>query len=81
MRLNWMFEKATGRTPDSTELLQLQNIADNEIAYYSNKPKEASELLSTGLKVVDSKLDQKELAAWTSVARIMLNLHETITVY
>ncbi|MDD7986376.1 PSD1 and planctomycete cytochrome C domain-containing protein [Lentisphaera marina] len=81
MRLNWMFEKATGRTPDNTELLQLQNIADSEIAYYSNKPKEASELLSTGLKTVDSKLDQKELAAWTSVARIMLNLHETITVY
>ncbi|EDM26772.1 hypothetical protein LNTAR_19035 [Lentisphaera araneosa HTCC2155] len=80
-RLHWMFEKSTGRTPDATELAQLQKIADTELKYYSDKPKEATELLKIGLKVVDPKLDPKELAAWTSVARIMLNLHETITVY
>ena len=26
-----------------------------------------------------SQLDPAELAAWTSVARVILNLHETIT--
>ena len=26
-------------------------------------------------------LDRAELAAWTSVARVILNLHETITRY
>ncbi|WDE95343.1 PSD1 and planctomycete cytochrome C domain-containing protein [Lentisphaera profundi] len=81
MRLNWMFEKSTGRNPDALELSQLKNIIEEEIKYYSDKPKEASELLGAGLKVSDVKIDQKELAAWTSFARIMLNLHETITVY
>ena len=81
MRLEWMFEKSTGRSPDPQEFTQLTKIIDEEIEYYSNKPKEASELLGTGLRIVDSGIDQKELAAWTSYARILLNLHETITVY
>ena len=28
---------------------------------------------------VPSSLDQAELAAWTHIARVLLNLHETVT--
>ena len=42
--------------------------------------KEASDaLLSVGQAPVEKDADRPALAAWTSVARILLNLHETIT--
>ena len=39
----------------------------------------ARALLATGLAAVPPDIDPAELAAWTSVARVILNLQETIT--
>ena len=39
----------------------------------------ARALLSTGNTSIPPGIDPAELAAWTSVARVLLNLHETIT--
>ncbi len=39
----------------------------------------ARKLIATGARPVPTDLDPAELAAWTSVARVILNLHETIT--
>ena len=36
-------------------------------------------LLTTGVAPAPDGLDAAELAAWTNVARVLLNLHETIT--
>ena len=36
-------------------------------------------LLTIGLAPVGKDLDRPTLAAWTSVARVLMNLHETIT--
>jgi hypothetical protein len=36
-------------------------------------------LLKTGLAPVPAGLDKSEIAAWTHVARVVLNLHESIT--
>ena len=33
------------------------------------------------ISVIDAATDKVELAAWTSVCRVILNLHETITRY
>ena len=33
----------------------------------------------TGQSPIPADIDPAELAAWTSVARVLLNLHETIT--
>ena len=40
---------------------------------------DAKKLLSDGDAPAPADLDLAELAAWTSVARVILNLHETIT--
>ena len=80
-RLQLMFEKCTGRPADAQELTELTKFIEQELAFYSNKEAKAKEILSIGLKKADPKLDTKELAAWTSLARVLLNLHETITVY
>jgi hypothetical protein len=39
----------------------------------------AEKLVATGQAPVARDLDAADLAAWTSVARVLLNLHETIT--
>ncbi|MFM8396411.1 MAG: hypothetical protein ACKOAH_01175, partial [Pirellula sp.] len=41
----------------------------------------AKELLSVGSRPVANDIDAAELAAWTSVARALMNLHEFITRY
>jgi hypothetical protein len=48
-------------------------------AAYAADPKAADELLAIGATPVPAGLDTTDLAAWTHVARILLNLHETIT--
>ena len=64
-------------TPAESEVLaHLLQAHRNE---YKADPAAASELLSVGAKPVPADLDPAELAAWTSVSRAILNLHETIT--
>jgi len=47
--------------------------------HYKASPAAAEELLKTGLASLPPDVDKAELAAWTHVARVLLNLHETIT--
>ena len=46
---------------------------------FEAKPAEADKLIRTGIAPVPGDIPPVELAAWTSVARAVLNLHETIT--
>jgi hypothetical protein len=46
---------------------------------YQADPKAAAALLKMGDRAAAKNVDQVDLAAWTSVARVILNLHETIT--
>ena len=39
----------------------------------------ADALLKNGAKMANAELNKPELAAWTSIARVVLNLHENIT--
>jgi hypothetical protein len=50
-----------------------------ELTLYKQNAKAADALLAVGFAPVPAGLDRAELAAWTSVARVLLNLHETIT--
>jgi hypothetical protein len=46
---------------------------------YRADAKAADGLLTTGLAAVPPGIDRAEAAAWTHVARVLFNLHETIT--
>jgi hypothetical protein len=46
---------------------------------YREDPAAARALLGIGDAPTPAGLDPAELAAWTSVTRVLLNLHETIT--
>jgi hypothetical protein len=67
------------REPDATELATLRDLADKHAKEYANDRESAEQLLKVGQKPVPDGIDPAELAAWTSVARVILNLHETIT--
>ena len=78
-RINYAFRRATGRTPDPQERAVLVKAAQEALAHYRKQSDEVAALLTVGASKNDPKLDPKELAAWTTVASIILNLDETIT--
>jgi hypothetical protein len=48
-------------------------------AYYSAHADEAMALMQVGESMADAKLNAGELAAWTGIASIVLNLDETLS--
>jgi len=78
-RIDFAFRLATGRIPDPQERAVLAEAAQEALADYRMHSGEAAALLTIGASKSDPKLDPKELAAWTTVASIILNLDETIT--
>jgi hypothetical protein len=78
-RINFAFRLATGRLPDFQERAVLLDQAQAALAEYRQHSDEAKALLSVGDTRSDPRLNQNELAAWTTVASIILNLDETIT--
>jgi hypothetical protein len=78
-RVRWAWEQALMRPPDKKELTTLCDLLKKHSAEYAADHDSAAALLKVGLKPVPDGMDVAELAAWTSVARVILNLHETIT--
>jgi hypothetical protein len=78
-RAAFVFRLATSRAPSKNEESALLALAARGIARYRKDPKAARDLLHVGESPVDPKLDPAELAAWTTVASVALNLDETIT--
>jgi mono/diheme cytochrome c family protein len=70
-RIAYAFERATARKPSAREVAVLRDIL---------KQKPATEkVIRIGESVPDATLNPNELAAWTTVASVILNLDETIT--
>jgi hypothetical protein len=78
-RLRWMFRRATSREPQEPEVHILRELLQKHRQHYQAQPEEARRLLSVGDHPVPPTIPPAEVAAWTSVARALLNLHETIT--
>ena len=78
-RITWAVQQALQRIPNANELKTLSDLLAQQLADYQTEPTAATELLKTGAAPVAASLNPSELAAWTHVARVLLNLHETIT--
>ncbi len=78
-RLAFAFRRAVSRPATEEELAVLEQLLTSHLAEYEANPAAAAEVLSVGAKPVAEDLPKPELAAWTSVARTILNLHEVIT--
>ncbi len=78
-RLDWMFKQSLSRTPNDEERAVIERLLQSHLKQYREQTAEAKKLISIGLWPVPNDLDVVELAAWTSIARTIFNLHETIT--
>jgi len=78
-RLSAAFQAATGRRPKPAELAILRQSLDDQRTRFRSDPAAASALLESGESRRDPTLDPVELAAYTAVAQLILNLDETIT--
>ncbi|MEM1295425.1 MAG: PSD1 and planctomycete cytochrome C domain-containing protein [Verrucomicrobiota bacterium] len=76
-KLNWAWQEAMSRSISSQELLILTEVYESQLASYGAEKSLATELLQVGAAPVPSQLDAGELAAWTQVARTILNAYET----
>ncbi|MCM8542213.1 MAG: PSD1 and planctomycete cytochrome C domain-containing protein [Lentisphaeraceae bacterium] len=77
-RLNWAYNEAFGRNIASAETAALNNLLTSQQSFYKNNKSDAQKLLLVGNKKVDQKIPADQLAAWTQVARTIMNLHEFI---
>jgi len=78
-RLTWAWRQVLSRAPRPEEIKAIQPLLDKQLAEYRCSPAAAQALLKTGQSLPPPETDPAELAAWTNIARVILNLHETIT--
>jgi hypothetical protein len=78
-RIGYAFRHATARPPKPAEQSVLLEAFDGQLASFRNKPAEALQYVSIGEHPRDEGLDVPELAAYASVASLILNLSQTIT--
>ena len=80
-RINSAYQWVLSRMPRAQELEIMTNLYEKHYAEYTANLDAAGALVATGEAPLTEGLEPDELAAWTSVARVVLNLHETITRY
>jgi len=78
-RIAFAFRLATGRRPNAKESQVLSDSLHYSLDRFQTRPENATKYLSLGEHPRDPKLDVKELAAYTSVASLIINLDETVT--
>jgi len=78
-QLSWAWRQAVSRTPNDRELELLRTLLGKHRKSFTNDREAAEKLIGVGLHTTPPDSDLIELAAWTSVARTIINLNETIT--
>lgn len=78
-RLDFAFLRAASRQPDAEERELLKQLLSASLEQYEADAKAAEELITAGQAPSANDFNAAELAAWTSVARAILNLNETMT--
>ncbi|MGI8604038.1 MAG: PSD1 and planctomycete cytochrome C domain-containing protein [Verrucomicrobiales bacterium] len=78
-RLHWAFQAAVGRPPRREEITILGAMLETSLARFRAEPAAAGEFLKVGMQPLPNGILEPELAAWTSVARAILNLHAAVT--
>ncbi|NUQ61805.1 MAG: hypothetical protein HUU20_04910, partial [Pirellulales bacterium] len=70
---------ALSRRPAPEEVAIVQSLLDKELARYQQNPAAAAKAIRNGESPPKAGLPEPELAAYTLVANLLLNLDETVT--
>jgi hypothetical protein len=77
-RLDFAYRLALSRPPRGEEIRVLLPLLEKHRREYSADLASVEKLRKVGLKPAASDLNPAEVAAWTSITRVLLNLHETL---
>ena len=80
-RLDAAFERALARPVTGKEKMSLLKFLEQQRQHHHEDTEEAAKLLKVGIAPTPAGLEKSELAAWTQVCRVILNLQETVTRY
>jgi mono/diheme cytochrome c family protein len=78
-RLKYAFKLCTAREPSADELTILKRVYDKQLTKYQKDKEAALKLVGVGESQRPAELDVSELAAWTAVGNVLLNLDEVVT--
>ena len=78
VRIAFMFKLATSRAPDAREAAELLTTYQDHLANYIKNVESAKKLIAVGESKPDPKLNPSELAAWTMIGNLILNLDEVM---
>ena len=77
-RVEDLWQRVLQRAPEAAEQALLLGLLAEHRASFAARPEDAAALTAIGASPASPPLATDELAAWTSVARVALNLHEAI---
>ncbi|MEM9346052.1 MAG: PSD1 and planctomycete cytochrome C domain-containing protein [Planctomycetota bacterium] len=79
-RLDTLYSLVLARAPRGNERTMLTALLASQREHFTGQPEEAAKLAAMGQSPPAAPdLDPVDVAAWTSICRVVLNLHETIT--
>lgn len=78
-RATYAFRLCLGRPPQAKEVERLVKLYESELANFKQDCKAAEKMATSELGKAPEGMDLAELAAWTVVANVLLNLDEMIT--
>ena len=78
-KINYAYRTILSRGPTETESKSLLNLYNEHLSEFSKNKETAKEILGSGESIVDESLDQTQLASWTMITHLILNLSETVT--
>jgi hypothetical protein len=77
-RATFAFRRVLARQPNPQELERLVRLFNSERQHYAQDAGAAAEIATSELGPGDKPLDMAELAAWTVVSNVLLNLDEAL---
>jgi Protein of unknown function (DUF1553) len=78
-RLLQAFCRVTSRAPTDAERTILRRALERQLVDYRKDAAAARKVIKVGESVADQRLDSAELAAYTALCRLLLNLDEAVT--
>jgi hypothetical protein len=78
-RMKYAFRVALGRNPTATELERMTEAFETELGHFLKHRADANRFIHVGATPPPAHVDVVELAAWTMISQVLLNLDETIT--
>ncbi|PHS02973.1 MAG: hypothetical protein COA78_19595 [Blastopirellula sp.] len=78
-RIDFIFRTCTARHPTTSEADELTQLLKDNRTTFEKNPEAATKLISIGESVANKDINPAELAAWTMLGNLMLNLDEVVS--